>query len=104
MSMGLQNISEVTMDRSLLKKIAENHTKTLYIDAGSPWQNGFIESFNARLREECLNREQLWILTEARVVIDDWRWKYNKLSSASFTGLRPLYGPALTCCMNLNKC
>ena len=44
---------------------------------GSPWQNGFIESFNARLREECLNREQMWTLTEARVVIEDWRWKYN---------------------------
>jgi hypothetical protein len=35
------------------------------------------ESFNARLREECLNREELWTLTEARVVIEDWRWKYN---------------------------
>ena len=66
MSTGLQNISEETMDRSLLEKIAENHIKTLYIDAGSPWQNGFIESFNALLREECLNREQLWTLTEAR--------------------------------------
>ena len=40
-------------------------------------QNGYIESFNARLREECLNREQLWTLTEARVVLEDWRWKYN---------------------------
>ena len=41
------------------------------------WQNGYIESFNARLKEECLNREELWTLTEARVVIEDWRWKYN---------------------------
>jgi len=41
------------------------------------WQNGYIESFNARLKEECLNREELWILTEARVVFEDWRWKYN---------------------------
>ena len=40
-------------------------------------QNGYIESFNARLREECLNREEFWTLTEARVVIEDWRWKYN---------------------------
>ena len=52
-------------------------SKTLYIEAGCPWQNGYIESFNARLREECLNREELWTLTEARVVIEDWRWKYN---------------------------
>ncbi len=53
--------------------------KTLFIEPGSPWQNGYIESFNARLREECLNREQLWTLTEARVVIEDWRWKYNNI-------------------------
>ena len=49
------------------------------LDPGSPWQNGFIESFNARLRDECLNREQLFTLTEARVVIEDWRWKYNHI-------------------------
>jgi len=53
--------------------------KTLYIAPGSPWQNGYIESFNARLREECLDREQLWTLTEARVVLEDWRWKYNHI-------------------------
>ena len=57
--------------------LAEHKIKTLYIEPGSPWQNGYIESFNARLREECLNREQLWTLTEARVVLEDWRWKYN---------------------------
>jgi transposase InsO family protein len=53
--------------------------KTLYIDPGSPWQNGFIESFHARFREECLNREQLWTLAGARVVIEDWRCKYNHI-------------------------
>ena len=57
--------------------LKDNQIDTLYIDPGSPWQNGYIESFNARLREECLNREQLWTLTEARVVLEDWRWKYN---------------------------
>ena len=65
------------IEKDLRIWIAENHIKTLYIDPGSPWRNGFIESFNARLREECLNREQMWALTEARVVIEDWRWKYN---------------------------
>jgi putative transposase len=39
----------------------------------SPWQNGFVESFHGRFRDECLNREQLWTLTEARVVIEDFR-------------------------------
>jgi transposase InsO family protein len=44
---------------------------------GSPWQNGFVESFHGRLRDECLNREQLWTLTEARVVIEDYRCQSN---------------------------
>ena len=65
------------IERDLREWLAENEIKTLYIEAGCPWQNGYIESFNARLREECLNREELWTLTEARVVIEDWRWKYN---------------------------
>jgi len=65
------------IERGLREWLAGNEVKTLYIEAGCPWQNGYIESFNARLREECLNREELWTLTEARVVIEDWRWKYN---------------------------
>ena len=51
--------------------------RALYIEPGSPWQNGFIESFHSSLRRECLDREQLWSLSEARVVIEDWRHKYN---------------------------
>ena len=57
--------------------LAENRIKTIYIDPGSPWQNGFVESFHGRFRDECLNREQLWTLTEARVVIEDFRQEYN---------------------------
>lgn len=57
--------------------LAENRIKTIYIDPGSPWQNGFVESFHGRLRDECLNREHLWTLTEARVVIEDYRRDYN---------------------------
>ena len=45
----------------------------------APFIVGFIESFHNRLRDECLNREQLWTLTEARVVIEDWRWLYNNV-------------------------
>jgi putative transposase len=52
--------------------------KIRYIDPGSPWQNGFVESFHGRFRDECLNREQLWTLTEARVVIEDYRREYNQ--------------------------
>jgi len=45
--------------------------KTLYIDPGCPWQNGYVESFNSRFREECLNRELLYTLSESRVVFAD---------------------------------
>jgi len=58
--------------------LAENRIKTIYIEPGSPWQNGFVESFHGRFRDECLNREQLWTLTEARVVIGDYRREYNQ--------------------------
>ncbi len=50
---------------------------TAYIEPGSPWENPFIESFNGRLRDECLNIEDFANLTEARVVIEDWRNDYN---------------------------
>ena len=57
--------------------LAENQIKTIDIEPGSPWQNGFVESFHGRFRDECLNREQLWTLTEARVVIGDYRCEYH---------------------------
>jgi transposase InsO family protein len=63
-----------------------NEIKTLYIEPGSPWQNGFVESFHGRFRDECLNREQLWTLTEARVVISDYRGEYNQLRPHSGLG------------------
>ena len=49
----------------------------VYIEPGSPWQNGYIESFHSRFRDECLSREMLLNLREARVVIEDWRQHYN---------------------------
>jgi transposase InsO family protein len=63
-----------------------NAIKTIYIDPGSPWQNGFVESFHGRFRDECLNREQLWTLTEARVVVGDFRNKYNQIRPHSRLG------------------
>jgi putative transposase len=58
--------------------LREKKIKTIYIEPGCPWQNGFVESFHGRFRDECLNREQLWTLTEARVVIEDFRKEYNQ--------------------------
>jgi transposase InsO family protein len=51
--------------------------RTAYIERGSPWENGFIESFNARLRDELLNGEIFYTLREAQIVIESWRRHYN---------------------------
>lgn len=51
--------------------------QTLYIEPGSPWQNGFIESFHSRLREECLNQEIFFSIAETCVVVEDYRLFYN---------------------------
>ena len=56
----------------------DNRIKTIYIDPGSPWQNGYIESFHSRFRDECLSRELLLNLREAKVVIADWRQHDNE--------------------------
>ena len=52
--------------------------QTAYIAPGSPWQNGYGESFNGRFRDECLNLEWFHNLAEARVVIERWRRQYNE--------------------------
>lgn len=52
-------------------------TGTVYIEPGSPWETPWIESFNGRLRDECLNINEFGSLTEARVIIEDWRNEYN---------------------------
>ena len=64
--------------RIVQRWLKEQKIKTIYIEPGSPWQNGFVESFHGRFRDECLNREQLWTLTEARVVVEDFRRDYNQ--------------------------
>ena len=61
---------------------AEKRIKTIYVEPGSPWScrcGRYVESFKACFREECLDREQLWTLTEARLAIEYWRWKYNNI-------------------------
>jgi len=70
-------VRQIKVNRKLNTLYTRLNIKTIYIDHGSPWQNGFVESFHGRFRDECLNREQLWTLTEARVVIEDFRGEYN---------------------------
>ncbi len=63
--------------------------KTAYIEPGSPWENGYVESFNGKLRDELLNTELLNSLAEARVVIEQWRTHYNTVRPHSSLGYRP---------------
>jgi transposase InsO family protein len=63
--------------------------ETLFIEPGSPWENGYIESFNGKLRDELLNREIFTTLTEARVLIAGWKIEYNQVRPHSSLGYRP---------------
>ena len=63
--------------------------KTLFIEPGSPWENGYIESFNGKLRDELLNREIFTTLLEAKVLIENWRKEYNQVRPHSSLGYRP---------------
>ncbi len=65
------------------------NVKTLYIEPGSPWENGYCESFNGKLRDECLNREIFYTLREAQVLIEQWRSFYNTERPHSSLGYRP---------------
>ena len=63
--------------------------KTLFIEPGSPWENGYIESFNGKFRDELLNGEIFTTLLEARVLIENWRREYNHIRPHSSLGYRP---------------
>jgi len=63
--------------------------KTLYIEPGSPWENGYNESFNGKLRDELLNREIFYTLKEAQTLIERWRQEYNTVRPHSALGYRP---------------
>jgi len=63
--------------------------KTLYIEPGSPWENGYVESFNGKLRDELLNGEMFYSVKEAKVLIESWRRHYNTRRPHSALGYRP---------------
>lgn len=69
--------------------IAAVGAKTAYIEPGSPWENGYCESFNARFRDELLNGEIFYTLKEAQIVIEKWRHHYNTKRPHSSLGYRP---------------
>ena len=75
--------------RVIRKWLARIGVKTLFIEPGSPWENGYIESFNGKLRDELLNREIFTTLTEAKILIAKWRKEYNQVRPHSAKGYKP---------------
>ena len=69
--------------------LARIGSKTLFIAPGSPWENGYNESFNGKLRDKLLNGEIFYSLKEAKVVIEQWRKHYNTKRPHSALGYRP---------------
>jgi len=65
------------VEKELRKWLTNIGVKTSYIEPGSPWENGYVESFNGKMRDEFLNCEQLDTLNEAKVLAEKWRMHYN---------------------------
>jgi putative transposase len=81
------NGAEMTA-RRVKQWLASVGTKPLFIEPGSPWENGYCESFNGKFRDECLNGEIFYSLKEAQVVIEQWRKFYNEVRPHSSLGYR----------------
>ncbi len=75
--------------RDLRNWLADTGAKTLYIEPGSPWENGYCESFNSKLRDEFLNGEIFYSMKELRVLAERWRIHYNTVRPHSSLGYRP---------------
>ena len=75
--------------RAVRKWLQGLGVETLFIEPGSPWENGYIESFNGKLRDELLNGEIFTTLLEAKVLIEDWRRHYNTVRPHSSLGYKP---------------
>ena len=74
--------------KDLRKWLADTGAKTLYIEPGSPWENGYCESFNSKLRDEFLNGEIFYSLKEVQVLAERWRVHYNTVQATLFAGLQ----------------
>lgn len=72
--------------REWLNKLS---VKPLFIEPGSPWENGYVESFNGKMRDELLNGEIFYTLQEAQILIERWRKDYNSIRPHSSLGYRP---------------
>ena len=77
------------MGQAVRDWIAAVGSKIAYVEPGSPWENGYVESFNARLRDELLNEEIFYGLREAEIVIESWRRHYNTVRPHASLGDKP---------------
>jgi transposase InsO family protein len=101
----IETMADVMLDRGVTEHIRSDNgpemtakvvrhwlaglgTTTLYIEPGSPWENGYCESFNGKLRDECLNGEIFYSLKEAVIVIEQWRKHYNTIRPHSALNYR----------------
>jgi putative transposase len=75
--------------KAVRKWLGQLGVKTLFIEPASPWENGYIGSFNGKLRDELLNREIFTTLAEAKILIEQWRREYNQIRPHSSLGYRP---------------
>lgn len=82
------NGSEFTA-KAIRKWLKDVGVNTAFIEPGSPWENGYSESFNGKLRDELLNGEIFYSLKEAQVVIENWRQEYNTIRPHSSLGYKP---------------
>lgn len=78
------------------KWLADTDVKTLYIAPGSPWENGYCESFNGKLQDELLKGEVFYTLKEAQILIERWRMEYNTIRPHSSLGYKPPAPETLT--------
>jgi len=90
------NGSEFIAD-AVKKWLEDQMVGTLYIEPGSPWENGYIESFHSRLRDELLNRELFYSVKEAKVLVENWRMDYNHHRPHSSLGYITPAAFAATC-------
>ena len=75
--------------KAIRKWLNDLGVNTLFIEPGSPWENGYIESFNGKLRDELLDREIFTTLTEASILIEEWRNDYNQVRPYSALNYQP---------------
>ena len=82
-------VADLSLDKAIRRWLNRAGVKMLFIEPGSPWENGYIESFNGKLRDELLNWEIFTTLAEAKVLIEQWRREYNQMRPHSALGYRP---------------